>query len=67
MQTLFTQGLRNHRQNETDFGLVPENWYLKALSESPAIQTGVAKGRKFANNELVQIPYLRVLISKMDI
>jgi type I restriction enzyme S subunit len=60
MHALFTKGLQDHGQKETEFGLIPENWHVKALSECADIQTGVAKGRKFANDELVQIPYLRV-------
>ena len=33
MHKLFTEGLRNEPQKETEIGLVPESWELKAMNE----------------------------------
>jgi type I restriction enzyme, S subunit len=61
MQGLFTRGLRGGgRQIETEFGLVPETWQSVALDDCATVQSGVAKGRKFSNVEMVDVPYLRV-------
>lgn len=61
MRDLFTKGLRgNPQQVETEFGLAPETWLSMALDNCATVQTGVAKGRKFADAEMVDVPYLRV-------
>lgn len=60
MRVLFTKGLRGEAQVETEFGLVPETWLSMALDNCADVQTGVAKGRKFENAEMVDVPYLRV-------
>lgn len=60
MQELFKKGLRKVGQIETEFGLVPENWKPMALDDCATVQTGVAKGRKFSDAEMVDVPYLRV-------
>lgn len=60
MQKLFGSGLRGQRQIETEFGLVPETWQPIPLDDCSTVQTGVAKGRKFSDVEMVDVPYLRV-------
>lgn len=60
MQALFTRGLRGEAQKETEFGPVPETWQETPLDECATVQTGAAKGRKFADAETVEVPYLRV-------
>ncbi len=60
MRTLFTKGLRGDPQIDTEFGRIPESWLSLALDNCATVQTGVAKGRKFANAEMVDVPYLRV-------
>lgn len=60
MRGLFTRGLRDEAQKETEFGLVPEAWHVLALDHCAKVQTGVAKGRRFADAEMVDVPYLRV-------
>lgn len=60
MRELFARGLRGNPQIETEFGLVPETWQSMALDDCATVQTGVAKGRKFADAEMVDVPYLRV-------
>ena len=60
MREVFTRGLRGEPQIETEFGLVPETWRSIALKDCATVQTGVAKGRKFADAEVIDVPYLRV-------
>ena len=60
MRAVFTKGMRGEAQKETEFGLVPENWIEKPLDDCATVQTGAAKGRKFADAETVDVPYLRV-------
>jgi type I restriction enzyme S subunit len=60
MRELFSRGLRNEPQLESEFGLAPETWQSVALDECATVQTGVAKGRKFADADMVDVPYLRV-------
>ena len=45
---------------ETDYGTHPADWASMPLSACAVVQTGVAKGRKFENEEMVSLPYLRV-------
>ena len=60
MRTLFTRGLRGEAQKETEFGLIPEAWEPAPLYQCAEVQTGAAKGRRFSNAEMVDVPYLRV-------
>jgi len=60
MRTLFTRGLRGETQKETEIGPVPESWDIVYLEDCAFVQTGVAKGRKMGDAEVVQVPYLRV-------
>jgi type I restriction enzyme S subunit len=60
MQALFTRGLRSEAQRDTEFGPVPETWDESSLDDCATVQTGAAKGRKFSDVEMVDVPYLRV-------
>ena len=60
MRTLFTRGLRGEPQKETEIGPVPEGWSIVSLEGCAFVQTGAAKGRKFGDAEVAQVPYLRV-------
>ncbi len=60
MRTLFTRGLRGESQKETEIGPVPESWDVVSLEDCAFVQTGAAKGRKFGDAEVAQVPYLRV-------
>jgi type I restriction enzyme S subunit len=60
MHKLFTEGLRNEPQKQTEIGLVPESWKVLPLSDCAIVQTGIAKGRKVKAEEAVEVPYLRV-------
>ena len=60
MRTLFTRGLRGEPQKETEIGPVPESWSIISLEGCAFVQTGAAKGRKFGDSEVAQVPYLRV-------
>lgn len=60
MHKLFTEGLRNEPQKQTEIGPVPESWEVVPLSECAVVQTGIAKGRKVNAKEAVEVPYLRV-------
>ena len=59
-KTLFTRGLRGEAQKEREIGLVPESWEVELLENCAFVQTGAAKGRKFSDDEVAQVPYLRV-------
>lgn len=60
MRELFTRGLRGEIQKALEFGSVPESWGVAPLNSVAAIQTGAAKGRRFVDMDLVDVPYLRV-------
>ena len=60
MWTLFTRGLRGEAQKETEIGPVPESWRAAPLSDCAFVQSGVAKGRKIDDAEIIRLPYLRV-------
>lgn len=60
MRELFTRGLRASAQRETEFGTVPETWSESPLDKCATVQTGAAKGRKFEDADVVDVPYLRV-------
>ena len=60
MHKLFTEGLRNEPQKQTEIGPVPESWEVVPLTECAVVQTGIAKGRKVKPDEAIELPYLRV-------
>src|SRR5262249_44663793 len=62
MEYLFTYGLGgdNVPTKKTNFGRVPQSWKLKPLEQCAFVQTGIAKGRKLAGNNVLALPYLRV-------
>lgn len=60
MHALFTRGLRNEAQKETEFGPVPVSWEETPLNECSTVQTGATKGRRFVDTETAEVPYLRV-------
>jgi type I restriction enzyme S subunit len=60
MQGLFARGLPGEQLVDTEFGAAPETWQTMALDDCATVQTGVAKGRKFVDAEMVDVPYLRV-------
>ena len=60
MHTLFTRGLRGEAQKETEIGPLPGSWEVVPLEDCAVVRTGAAKGRKFGDAEVVQVPYLRV-------
>ena len=60
MRRTFTSGLRGEAQKETEIGPVPESWDIASLEDCAFVQTGSAKGRKFGDAEVAQVPYLRV-------
>lgn len=60
MLTLFAKGLREGDTRETEYGPVPEAWIEEPLDDCAFVQTGAAKGRKFSDAEMVEVPYLRV-------
>ena len=47
MHKLFTEGLRNEPQKQTEIGLVPESWEVKELGEFFEIKHGFAFDGKF--------------------
>jgi len=60
MHKLFTEGLRNEPQKQTEIGPIPESWEVAPLSSCAVVQTGIAKGRKIDPKDAVELPYLRV-------
>ena len=60
MHKLFTEGLHGEKQKMTEIGLVPESWEVLPLDMCATIQTGTAKGREIADDESLELPYLRV-------
>lgn len=60
MQALFTRGLRGAPPTPTEFGYAPDTWQTIPLADCAAVQTGVAKGRKLDEADMVSVPYLRV-------
>jgi len=49
MHKLFTEGLRNEPQKETEIGLVPESWAVVHLSEVSSFQSGGTPSKKNPN------------------
>lgn len=60
LQHLFSRGLRDESQKETEFGPIPESWPVVVLNDCANVQTGAAKGRSFNGHEVMEVPYLRV-------
>ena len=60
MHKLFTEGLRNEPQKQTEIGPLPESWEVVPLSDCALVQTGIAKGRRVDAEEAIEVPYLRV-------
>ena len=60
MQHVFTRGLRGEKTKMTEFGPIPESWQIEPLGKCCTVQTGIAKGRKIADHEAIELPYLRV-------
>jgi type I restriction enzyme S subunit len=60
MQHVFTRGLRGEKTKMTGFGPIPESWQIEPLGQCCTVQTGIAKGRKIADHETIELPYLRV-------
>ncbi len=60
MHKLFTEGLRNEPQKQTEIGPIPQSWEVVPLSSCAIVQTGIAKGRKIDPQDAVELPYLRV-------
>lgn len=60
MRELFTRGIKGEVQRVTEFGNVPESWDIEPLDQIAIVQTGAAKGRKFVDAEVIEVPYLRV-------
>jgi type I restriction enzyme S subunit len=62
MEYLFTNGTggASASSKETKFGSVPLSWKLMPLEQCAYVQTGIAKGRKFADKHVLNLPYLRV-------
>lgn len=51
---------QNKPQESSDAASFPIGWRVETLDRVATVQTGVAKGRQFANEEMVDVPYLRV-------
>jgi len=60
MHKLFTEGLRNEPQKQTEIGTIPESWEVVPLRECAFVQTGITKGRKVDPEDAIELPYLRV-------
>ncbi|MBM4441775.1 MAG: restriction endonuclease subunit S [Candidatus Rokubacteria bacterium] len=60
LRTMLGDGLRGARTRTTMFGRVPDNWRTEALADIAEVQTGIAKGRRYAHDDTVELPYLRV-------
>ncbi|MGH9768722.1 MAG: restriction endonuclease subunit S [Blastocatellia bacterium] len=60
MREIFTRGLRGEPQKETESGPISKGWEIDLLDHVAKVQTGAAKGRKFTDAEVVEVPYLRV-------
>lgn len=60
MHKLFTAGLRNEPQKQTEIGPIPSSWDVQPLSECANVQTGIAKGRTVKPQDAIEVPYLRV-------
>lgn len=59
LQQLLTRGIGHTHFKQTEIGEIPEGWEVKQLKEVALVQTGIAKGKKGAEDP-VERPYLRV-------
>ena len=61
MHKLFTEGLRNEPQKQTEIGPVPESWKVKAVGDVAMVKGGkrLPKGEKLVEQD-TGFPYLRV-------
>ena len=50
MHKLFTEGLRNEPQKQTEIGLVPESWVVARVGDFAKIQSGGTPARDVAEN-----------------
>jgi len=66
MKHLFTYGPVPPEQAEkielqnSDFGSFPKKWRLLPLDECAYVQTGATKGKRFSDDDAIEVPYLRV-------
>lgn len=60
MAKIFREGICGEPIKQVDFGECPESWQIVSLDTVAEVQTGVAKGRRFNDSDLVEVPYLRV-------
>ena len=61
MHKLFTEGLRNEPQKQTEIGPVPESWEVTTVDEVTAVKGGkrLSKGDKLVERD-TGFPYIRV-------
>jgi type I restriction enzyme S subunit len=61
MHKLFTEGLRNEPQKQTEIGPVPESWEVATVGDVTAVKGGkrLSKGDKLVEND-TGFPYIRV-------
>ncbi|MBF0586297.1 restriction endonuclease subunit S, partial [Prosthecochloris sp. N2] len=61
MHKLFTEGLRNEPQKETEIGLVPESWTVMEIGQLTKIKGGkrLPKGEKLVERN-TGFPYIRI-------
>lgn len=59
MRELFTRGLRDGSQKETDIGLVPESWSVLRLGQVCALSTGTTPATKDKHYYDGDIPFIK--------
>ena len=61
MHKLFTEGLRNEPQKQTEIGPIPESWRVTSVGEVAAVKGGkrLPKGEKLVEQN-TGLPYIRV-------
>jgi type I restriction enzyme S subunit len=61
MHKLFTEGLRNEPQKQTEIGLVPESWDVTTVGDVTSVKGGkrLSKGDKLVEKD-TGFPYIRV-------
>ena len=69
MHKLFTEGLRNEPQKETEIGLVPESWELDRVDSAFEIQQGkqVSKKNREGNNQHSFLRTKNVFWNRLDL
>ncbi len=61
MGKLFREGTRGEKVfNESEYGEYPSHWKQLPLHGCAYVQTGIAKGRRLRDEDVVERPYLRV-------